>query len=165
MSCNPKKKEAMASSYNTMRYVGYDEDYNRNAYIFTNENVALIQKEVARLLRGVDPQGRTIIVTRDVVLKALDNIANGYDPETGGIYSRYIINSDCQRNDVGSIIDMTINFIASAVRTDIEVEENNKKLTVWTTLLGDFNEHGLRRHDILKMRERRPDPMMFNMNY
>jgi hypothetical protein len=148
-----------------MRYVGYDKDYNRNAAIFTEENVQLIQREVSRLLRGVDPRGRIIQVTKDVVVKALDNIAQGYTPETGAPYGRFMFDDDCRRNDPAAIVTQTINFIVSAVKTDIEIQDANSKLTVWTTVLGDFNEHGIRRHPELKMRERRPDPMMFNMNY
>lgn len=152
-------------SYDPMRYVGYDQDYNRNAYIFTDENVEYIQKTVSRLLRGVDPQGREIVIARDVVIKSMDNIAQGYIPIVGDIYSRYNVVDETNRNDIKAIVEQTINFIASAVKTDIEVQEANSKLTIWTTVLGDFNEHGLRRHSIIKTRERRPDPMMFNMNY
>jgi hypothetical protein len=165
MNCNSAKMAHKARSYDSMRYVGYEEDYNRNAFIFTNEHVALIQKEVSRLLRGVDPQGRVIQVTRQVVLDSLDNIASGYLPETGAPYGRYMFDDDCRRNDVASIIGLTINFIASAVKTDLEIQDANSKLTVWTTVLGDFNDQGLRSHAPIKIRERRPDPMMFNMNY
>lgn len=162
MDCKPRKQ---IQSYDTLRYTGYEHDYNINALIFTEENVERIQREVSRLLRGVDTQGREIRVTKDVVVKALDNITQGYIPEVGDIYGRYSIVDENRRSDVSAIVNMTINFIASAVKTDLEVQEANHKLTVWTTVLGDFNEHGLRRHDIIKIRERRPDPMMFNMNY
>ena len=36
------------------------------------------------------------------------------------------------------------------------MEENNKKLTIWTTVFGDFNSHGLRSHAPIKLRERKP---------
>jgi hypothetical protein len=159
------KKASQVSSYDAMRYVGYEKDYNLNAFIFTEENVNTIQREVSRLLRGVDPQGRIIKVTRDVIIKSLDNITQGYNPETGAPYGRYMFDEDCRRNDAAAIVAQTINFIASAVKTDIEIQDANSKLTVWTTVLGDFNEHGLRSHSDIKVRERRPDPMMFNMNY
>jgi hypothetical protein len=45
------------------------------------------------------------------------------------------------------------------------MDECNSKLSAWTTILGDFNEHGLRRHAPIKLREKRPMPMAFNMNY
>ena len=41
----------------------------------------------------------------------------------------------------------------------------NEKLTIWTTLLGDFNEHGLRQYPPIKLRNKRPDPMLFHMRY
>lgn len=162
MNCKPRQQ---VHSYDTVRYVGYEQDYNINALIFTEENISRIQTEVSRLLRGVDPKGREIRVTRDVVIKALDNINQGFIPQVGDIYGRYNVVDENRRSDISTIVNMTINFIASAVKTDLEIQEANSKLTVWTTVLGDFNEHGLRRHDIIKMRERRPDPMMFNMNY
>ena len=45
------------------------------------------------------------------------------------------------------------------------MEENNRKLTIWTTVYGDFNQHGLQQHSKIKVRNKRPNPMEFNMNY
>ena len=48
---------------------------------------------------------------------------------------------------------------------EYEIEENNKKLTIWSTLYGDFNREGLRAHPPIKIRNRRIDQMSINMNY
>jgi hypothetical protein len=45
------------------------------------------------------------------------------------------------------------------------MDENNKKLTIWTTVLGDFNEHGLRSYAPIKIRENNINKVRFNMNY
>ena len=45
------------------------------------------------------------------------------------------------------------------------MEENNKKLSIWTTVYGDFNAHGLRQHPPIKIRKKRPDPFQFHMRY
>ena len=41
----------------------------------------------------------------------------------------------------------------------------NKQLSKWTTILGDFNKYGLRGHSQIKVNNKRPQSMMFNMNY
>ena len=43
--------------------------------------------------------------------------------------------------------------------------EANKKLTIWNTVYGDFNKEGLRGHSQIKIREKHPQYMAFNMNY
>jgi hypothetical protein len=69
------------------------------------------------------------------------------------------------RCDMRSIINQTINIITSQIRNEMEMAQNNKKLTVWTTLLGDFNKEGLRSHAPIKIRRKHPQYMAFNMNY
>jgi hypothetical protein len=51
------------------------------------------------------------------------------------------------------------------VKGNLGMDDNNSKLTIWTTVLGDFNEHGLQSHPKIKLREKRPAPLQFNMNY
>ena len=84
----------------------------------------------------------------------------------GDIYSRYIISGiEETRNDTRDIIDRAIEVIVSQIRTEKEVEENNKKLTIWTTLYGDFNAHGLRQTPPIKVRKHKKPAFQFNMNY
>ena len=45
------------------------------------------------------------------------------------------------------------------------MEENNRKLTIWTTVYGDFNAHQLRQHAPIKVLNKRPNPMEFHMRY
>jgi hypothetical protein len=45
------------------------------------------------------------------------------------------------------------------------MDENNRKLTIWTSVLGDFNNHGLRQYTDLKIREKNINKVRFNMNY
>jgi hypothetical protein len=47
-----------------------------------------------------------------------------------------------------------------------EMAENNSKLSIWTTVLGEgLNEHNLRSYAPIKTRVRRPNPMEFHMKY
>lgn len=83
----------------------------------------------------------------------------------GDIYSRFIIPQEQSRNDMRTIVNQTINIIVSNIKNQMGMEEANKKLTVWTTLLGDFNKEGLRAHGHIKLRRKHPQYMAFNMNY
>ena len=66
----------------------------------------------------------------------------------------------------GGSTDQTIEIIVSDVKNNMEIEEHNKKLTIWTTVLGEgVNDHGLRSHSQIKIRESRPDPFQFHMKY
>jgi hypothetical protein len=90
---------------------------------------------------------------------------NGTRPNVGDIHTRYIIPPIQTRNDIRDINNQTIGIIVSAIRDEMETTENNKRLTIWNTLYGDFNEAGLRQHPIIKIRKRHPHYMAFNMNY
>ena len=114
---------------------------------------------------GVDPFNRPILVPANTICNIMSNIYISFRPETGDIYSRYIIPKNSQQSDVQNMIDQVIEVIVSQVKDDLEMRENNAKLTAWTTVLGDFNLHGLTQTPPIKTRQRRPDPCMFNMNY
>ena len=43
--------------------------------------------------------------------------------------------------------------------------ENNESLSIWNSILGGQNELGLMPHSKIKLRERQPQRMAFNMNY
>ena len=151
-----------------MANVGYEQGSQSfcEKLLFAPETIKRISNRLTGLLRGVDPQGKKIIITDNVITNTLSGVFNSFRPEVGDIYSRYtIMNSELWRNDVENIIDRTITILYDYFRNEIEMEENNKKLTVWTTILGDFNKHGLRQTPPIKTQKRRPDPFLFNMNY
>ena len=43
--------------------------------------------------------------------------------------------------------------------------KNNKKLDRWNTVLGEHNKHGIRQFSQIKVNNRKPQGMLFNMNY
>ena len=92
-------------------------------------------------------------------------IQNANRTEIGSIYSRYIIPQKEPRNDVRTINQQTVQAIVNMLRSQFEIEENNKKLTIWNTMYGDFNKEGLRAHPPIKLRNRHPQYMAFNMKY
>jgi hypothetical protein len=92
-------------------------------------------------------------------------VYENFTPETGDIYSRYNIPKAQETDYIQRIIDEVINIITTDVKVNLGMEEYNKNLSIWTTVLGDFNLHNLRSHSKIKLRERRPQPMAFQMNY
>jgi hypothetical protein len=151
---------------NFVRYTGYQEDNGCIKEYFSQRTVDIISHKVTELLMGVDPQNRPIIVPDETIGSVMSEIQFSYRPPTGDIWSRYNIPSDEPTNLVQNMIDQCINLIVTDVRVNLETIENNSKLSIWTTVLGEgINDHGLRSHPQIKTREKRPQPFLFNMNY
>ena len=95
------------------------------------------------------------------------------------------LNCDCTQGQGGNLYNYlyhqkTVNYISKKV-TDYLWPLMNRPIVapdeqiigmitnvwnIWTgTLYGDFNKAGLRRHPKIKLRERHPQYMAFNMNY
>lgn len=158
--------ESSISDSNYMRYVGYREQQSLCIQdYFSDKTVDMISNKISELLMGVHPQNKKLVVSKDVITSIMSNIYQNYRPETGDIYSRYIIPTRTPNDMVQDMINQTIESITSQVRSDYQMRENNAKLTVWTTVLGDFNTFGLRQHAPIKIRNKRPNPMEFNMRY
>lgn len=153
---------------NQYKYVGWDQQTNYNPLLnmlFTQETIQTIQKKTSEYLTGVDSKGRKIVPSEDVVVEALYGVFNNYRPETGDIYGKYLVKNTGDRDDYSYIVDLTISLLVRGISTELGMEQNNQKLTIWTTVLGDFNEHGLRQYPPIKVRDKRPDPFLFHMRY
>ena len=160
--------------YNSLRHVGWhrtDNEFTKT--LFSKRNIDLISRKVTELTMGVDPDNRPITVPDENICWVLDSVYTGYTPVIGGIYTKDIMPLTGNYQGTGllpddyirDMIDQTIEGIVSQVRNLFGTIQNNAKLTVWTTVLGDFNEHGLRSHSQIKVRNRKPQAMAFNMNY
>lgn len=151
---------------NLLRFVGYEQTGSALNKLYAPETINMVSKKITELLMGVDPQNRPILVPDENICNIISNCYDSYRPQTGDIHTRYIImKGQGDVSDVQNILNQTIEIITSQVRTTLGMEQNNEKLTVWTTVLGDFNEHGLRQHAPIKILNKRPNPMQFNMNY
>ncbi len=162
-------------------YAAYDDRLDLNQFVgwntisewnpltqklFTKTTVNVIQQKVADYLTGVDANGRRIVPTERVVVSALFGIFREHAPRTGDIYGKFLVVDDSKRDDYAYIVDKTISLLVQGIRDDLGMAEQNQKLTIWTTVLGDFNEHGLRQHPPIKINNgKRPDPMLFHMRY
>tara|TARA_B110000211_G_C14031905_1_gene532534 strand:+ start:47 stop:520 length:474 start_codon:yes stop_codon:yes gene_type:complete len=148
---------------NYNRYVGYSNDDSEVSLHFFNENIInIISEKISQLLEGVDEEGHKLVVPNDTITHVMSNVYENHNPNVGCIHSRY---NDENKNHIQNMIDEVIGIISNTVRNELEIEKNNKKLNIWTTVLGDFNTEGLRSHSKIKLRENRPISFQFNMNY
>ncbi len=151
---------------NYVKHVGYSESNGCIQEYYSDATRQIISRKVTELLQGVDPQNRPIIVPDKTICSVMNDIYDSFRPATGDIYSRYIVpNGMSTQSYVQSMVNQVIEVIVSNVKNTLEMEANNEKLTVWTTLYGDFNKDGLRQHPPIKTRNKRPAAMQFNMNY
>ena len=148
------------------KHVLYNDNNPCIEKYFSNDTVRIISNKVTQLLMGVHPENKRIIVPDSSIYDVLDSIYQNYRPPTGDIYGRYNIPSGTTTESyVQDMIDQVIEVIVSNVRNEYETVENNSKLSIWTTVLGEFNDNGLRSYPPIKTRLRRPAPLQFNMNY
>lgn len=154
---------------NFMANVGWEVTNEGNPaidFLYSEDNLNELSKAITYALQGVDKYNRKIIVSNDNIASVLSNVYRfGTRQSIGDIHSRFIIPQSQPRCDLRSINNQTINIIVSQIKNQTEMEENNKKLTVWSSLLGDFNKEGLRSHEPIKIRKKHPQYMAFNMNY
>lgn len=154
---------------NFISHVGWDYTSSNSSvlkYLFSTSTLDILSQQITRALRGLDPRGRDIVVPHDKIANVLSSVYSfGTRTNIGDIYTHETIPSIENRNDVKNILNQTMNIVVSAIKDEIITTEQNKKLSVWTTVLGDFNDHGLRSYAPIKLRERHPQYMAFNMNY
>lgn len=156
-------------NFQQIRHVGWGSTEQFDSpfkQLWTKQNLEMIQRKITELLMGVDKNNRPIIVPVDKIASVMNSVYDSHRPQIGDIYSRFILpEMTDKRNDIRDIIDRTIEIITSTIRNEYEIIENNKKLTVWNTLYGDFNKEGLRAHAPIKIRKGGPMRFQFHMNY
>ena len=132
--------------------------------LFTKRTVNMIRVKVYEFL--LKSTGKSIAPSERVAVIALYGVYENHIPNTGDIYGKFLVVDETQRDDYGYIVDKTISLLISSIDTDIGMQEANSKLSIWNaTLLGDFNENGLRQFPPIKLRNRGPDRMLFHMKY
>ena len=151
---------------NFNRYVLYDATITPlEKALYSEENIKYIQDRLYELLKCLRSDKRPTIITKRVIGAAMSSVELEFRPQIGDIYTLYNIPAEKLRNDTKTLNDHVIELIYNQVKTEYEMDENNKKLTVWTTLLGDFNEHGLRQYSTIKTSQKPINKFRFNMNY
>ena len=152
---------------NFIKHVGYQENNDCIRQYFSQETVNTISLKVTELTMGVDPKNRPIIVPKESICNVMSQVYQGFRPAVGSIYSRYVIPTGQPDNYVQMMINEVISIITSDIKNNLEMEEYNRSLSIWTTVLGDFNLHGLSSHDQIKVRNKRPSHagMISFLNY
>lgn len=153
-----------------MKYIGWWQTEkalgDAYKYLFQDCTIKMMSNKISQLLEGVDPQGRKIVYPDERIREVVSQVFNNSKrPDIGAIKSKDIIPEEQVRNDVRFIINQSIGIITKTIRTEIGMAENNKKLSIWNTVYGDFNEKGLRAHPPIKILKNTPQLMAFNMNY
>jgi hypothetical protein len=157
------QKFVLNSNYN--KFVGYEQNQSLDNF-FNQDTVRLISNKVSELLQGVHHENKRIVVPDKNIVAVMNQVYTNYRTPVGDIYSRYHIPSQEKNQDsTVNMIDQVIETITSYVRNTMAIEENNSKLSIWSTVYGDFNAHGLRRHSTRKIRLKRPASFQFHMKY
>jgi hypothetical protein len=144
---------------NISQHVGRNDTSNIELRsLFSVENLLKISHIITERLRDLVPEG--LIVPIDMICNVLKALYDAYRPPMGNPMTLYNVVSDDVCLDLNN---QTINIITRQIRDEMIADQNAKKLTIWTTVLGDQNEHGLRAHSSIKLKQRRPTPMLFNM--
>lgn len=151
---------------NYYRYVGWKMSENAfDRAFFSKQTVEYISSKVSDLLKCLRSDGKTIKVTDNVIANVMSNMYITYRPQLGNMYFMLTQPQDQPRDDMKTLCDLTIQMIYDYIKNEYEMDENNKKLTIWTTVYGDFNEHGLRQHAPIRVNENPINKLRFNMNY
>lgn len=180
--CHPEKDLSLQlkSLRQTNHATAYDDRLDMNQYVgwftvadsnplvqrlFTKTTLRVIQQKTSEYLSGIQQNGKRVIPSERVVVAAMYGIFKNFHPTTGDIYGKYLVTDQIGRDDYSYIVDQTISLLVQGIRDEMGMVENNQKLTIWNTVLGDFNAHGLRQYPPLKINNKRPDPMLFHMRY
>jgi hypothetical protein len=145
-----------------VKHVGYKTHTDDTFH--TKSNISRISLKVTEILTGL-LKNKKIIVPDKTICSVMSAVYQNFIVETGDIHSRHILPQEAHLDRIEKMTRQVIHIITTDVRNNLEIEDTNSKLSVWTTLLGDFNDHGMQSHSKIKLREKRPMPMQFHMKY
>ncbi len=151
------------SDLKLIRNVGYTQPLAISNW-FSDENVDSISKKITELTFGVI-ENRPIIVPKTNITTVMSEVYSNYKYPIGDMYSRYTIPSDLPNSIFTDLTNQVIEIFVSNIRTQYGMEQANSELSIWTTVLGDFNQHNLRSHPPLKIRNKKVRSMFFFENY
>lgn len=143
------------------------DDCNTGYYIFfSDKTLNYIKTNLDKLLYDITE--RPIKVTEKVIRNVMETIFQNNRPQAiGDIYSRYHMTGlDCEHTfDINKMVHEVIETIYNYIKNEVEMEKCNNSMNIYNALYGTFNDHGLLAHPPIKLLEKRPQPMQFNMRY
>ena len=126
---------------------------------FSKNTVDYISKQCTFQLKGIDEQGRDIVIPDNRILEVMNTVQQSYNFATG--FDAPVLTPQTYYDNM---VNQTIERIVYDVSNTVQIEQCNMKKTVWTTVLGDFNKEKLQGHSQLKIRHKHPT-FMINMRY
>lgn len=138
---------------------GYDMFFSDRTYQYIKSNLDSLLSDITE---------RPILVTEKVIRSVMENIFNNNRPAAiGDIYSKYHMTGlDCAHTfDLNKMVQEVIEVIFSVIRNEYQMATINRSMSAYNALYGTSNECGLLAHPPIKLLERRPMPMQFNMRY
>jgi len=120
---------------------------NKNVYfsLFTKTTIDYISDQITQRLDGVHPLGKNIIVPNKTIISVLDSHYTNY------------------KRDTDALIMMTISYLVEYIKSEYQIEEQNKSLNIWITNFPESS--GMRQHPEIKLRNKRPTPFQFHFTY
>ena len=149
---------------NNLKYVGWQELGVTNPYtlLFSQQNVNNLSKAITTYLWSLN--NTAIVIPDQEIREIITSVWNSEKGgQTSGIYTQDTF--DIKRTPFKRINEIVIQTITSQVVNTHQMAECNNSMDIWNQLYGDFNKAGLRAHPKIKLREKHPQLMMFNMNY
>ena len=126
---------------------------------FSTNTVNYISSKITLMTKGVDEKGRDIILPDDKIMHLMNTVYLSYNPKQG-------FDQNWTPDEyLNSLIGQTISNAVFDIKTVLEYEQCTAKYTVWDTVLGEYNPRGLRSFAPIKLKEKRPNSMEFNMKY
>jgi hypothetical protein len=142
---------------------------NQLNMLLSNQTIIHIKKKVKEGVNS-DVEIKDEYVNK-ILSHEINNYRSRYDrnankistDNVGNIYTNQM--SRLRSRDIFNIINDTIARIVSDIMIENNMIKNNNKLDKWNTILGDNNKHGLRSYSNIKLNEKKPPSMLFNMTF
>lgn len=157
--------------YNSNSYVGWDSKVPSVGYqaLFAPKTIKYIKTQCQNYLMPIlnmpveiPDHEITGMITSVANIELGGNVPDIYTKDTFNVAENSVPHYDFDR-----IVKITTEAIIRNIRTPWEMNKvNNESFTIWSGVgLGTGNVAGLMPHPKIKLREKRPSPMLFNMNY
>ncbi len=135
-----------AYEVNYPRYSGYQaSDQEVRGLFFNTVNLRYISNKISEKLTGVHSDGKKIKVPDQQILAIMTAVSlNNY-------------------NSIELMNEMVINWITNQIKDEFELTAQNNKLNIWDSIFS--GDKGQRQTSEIKIRDKHPTRMVFNMNY
>ena len=143
------------NNYRYTAHVGYP---NICETLFSRETLSIISNLIERNLSDIDSG---LSVSMDDIKDVLNAQYESYRLPYGFPLNLYPTRI---HDPIEDLVNQTVDIITRQVRNDHDLRQNASRLTAWTTVMGTLgNEHCIRAHSAIKLNDKKPRSMQFNM--